>query len=174
MKKLALWASRFGSPYPVAYRNFAPVIGFGLVLTIGLLIASTTAFAQATVDVGGIYGAWQPYLLAVLGPVVAMIVGVLAELARRKFNLDIEASHRDALQTAITNGAGLALNRLGNTLQGKTIGVGNAAVAAGVNYVLKGAPDALRKFGLSEADVARMIEAKLPQVANTTTPVTGA
>lgn len=139
-------------------------IFFGLVF---VLPAASPAFAQGEVDIGSIYGAWQPFLLAVATPFAAAVVGLLAELLRRKFNLEIEAKHREALQMALTNGAGLTLGKLGNSLEGKTIDVKNAAIAAGVNYALKGAPAALKKFGLGPDDLARMIEAKLPQVANT-------
>jgi hypothetical protein len=58
-------------------------------------------------------------------------------------------------------------------LQGKSIEVGNPAVASAVNLVLKSAPDALAHFGITPESVAQKIVAKLPQVANTVTPPAG-
>jgi hypothetical protein len=84
-----------------------------------------------------------------LGILAVAVVSLLAELARRKFNLSIEQSHRDGLQKAITNAAGLALNKLGNSLQGKTVDARSALLADAVNYVAKAAPDAMTKLGLS-------------------------
>lgn len=135
--------------------------------------AATPALAQAAptaIDVGGIFGAWKPYVVELVQIAALAIVGLLAELMRRQFNLTIEAKHREALQTAITNAAGLALNKLGNSLQGKTVEVGSPAVAAAANYVGKAAPEALKKFGIGPEDLREKIVAKIPQIANTTSP----
>lgn len=140
-----------------------------------VLLGPAVALAQAvgtTVEVGSIFGAWKPYITEILGIVVMFILAWLADLARRKFNLSIEASHREALQQALTNGAGLVLNQIGNSLQGKKIDVKSEAVAKGVDYVLKAAPEALKNFGLGPDELREKIVAKVPQVANTTTAPT--
>ena len=144
-------------------------------VAVALIFMTAGAFAQTeaqptTVDVGSIFGAWKPYIVEVLQIVVAAIVALLAELARRKFNLSIEAEHREVLQQALTNGAGLVLNQLGNSLEGKTVDLHSAAVAKAVDYVARSAPDAMKKFGLAPEDLREKIVAKVPQVANTTTP----
>jgi hypothetical protein len=136
-------------------------------------VSATPALAQApagAIDVGGIFGVWKPYVVEIVQIAAFAIVGLLAELARRKFNLSIEESHRNALQTAITNAAGLALNKLGNSLQGKKVEIGSPIIAEAVNYVAKSAPDAMAKFGLSPEDLREKVVAKIPQVANTTAP----
>jgi hypothetical protein len=182
MKYLARRAAAFASPHPIAYRfaasglfgffAFAAWASVGLML---LTLGATVALAQSAtaVDVGGIYGGFRPYIVDIVGSLITLGVGWLLVLLKSKFNLDIDASHRDALQTALTNGAGLALNKLGNSLQGKSIEVGNPAVASAVNLVLKSAPDALAHFGITPESVAQKIVAKLPQVANTVTPPAG-
>lgn len=134
---------------------------------------SAIPVSPTAVDVGGIYGGFRPYIVDIVGSLITLGVGWLLVLLKSKFNLDIDASHRDALQSALTNGAGLALNKLGNSLQGKSIEVGNPAVASAVNLVLKSAPDALAHFGITPQSVAEKIVAKLPQVANTVTPPAG-
>lgn len=134
------------------------------------LASGSAAFAQSsTIAVGDIYSAFLPYLVAIIGAVVTVLVGWLLSLAKTKLGISIDDSMRDSLQTALRNGAGLALNSLGNNLAGKTIDVKSAAVAAAVTYVAKNAPDAMAHFGLTPDAVAEKIVAYLPQVANTTT-----
>lgn len=140
-------------------------------LVVVVLALADPAFAQSTtVDGGSLFGVLRPYVVELVGVAVAAVIGILAELARRRFGLDIEARHRASLQAAITGAAGLALNQLGNSIQGKTIDVKHAAIADAVNYVLKSAPDALAKFGLGPQEIAEKIVAKIPQIANTSAP----
>jgi uncharacterized membrane protein len=120
------------------------------------------AFAQsAAVEVSGFYEIVQPYLLALVSVLATAIVGWLAELLRRKFSLEIDAAHRDALQTALANGAGLVLTRIGGTLAGKKVDLKHALIADSVNYVLQAVPDAIRHFGVTPESVAEKILAKL-------------
>ena len=139
-------------------------------VVLSAIIVNPALAQTTTIDAGGIFGAWRPYLVELASIAAMAVVGLLAELARRKFNLSIEAEYRTSLQTALTNAAGLALNKLGNSLQGKEIPVNSPALAAAVNYVGKAAPEALKKFGLAPEDLREKILAKLPQVANTTAP----
>ena len=130
------------------------------------VFASAPAFAQGEVAVEGFYSVVQPYLLAVVSVVATAIVGWLAELLRRKFNLDIDAAHREALQTALTNGAGLLIGKAGSAIAGKKLDLKSAALAEAVNYVLQAVPDAIRYFGITPEAVAEKLQAKLPQVAS--------
>jgi len=125
---------------------------------------SAPAFAQSEIVAEGLYTIVQPYLMAVVSVVATAIVGWLAELLRRKFSLDIEASHREALQTALANGAGLLLGKLGGTLAGKTLDLKSAVLAEAVNYVLQSVPDAVRHFGVTPEAIAEKISAKLSQM----------
>lgn len=137
----------------------------GLVAAFFILVAAP-AFAQTEVPVESIYNVMQPYLVAVVSVLAAAIVGWLAELLRRKFNLDIDAAHRDALQTALTNGAGLLIGKAGGALAGKKLDLKRAVLAEAVNYVLQAVPDAIRHFGITPEAVADKLQAKLPQVSN--------
>jgi hypothetical protein len=128
------------------------------------VFVSAPAFAQTEVAVEGIYNVLQPYLLAVVSVVATAIVGWLAELVRRKFNLDIDAAHREALQTALTNGAGLLIGKAGGAVAGRKLDLKSAALAEAVNYVLAAVPDAIRYFGITPEAVAEKLQAKLPQI----------
>ncbi|MBX3514307.1 MAG: hypothetical protein KIT15_06175 [Xanthobacteraceae bacterium] len=130
------------------------------------VFVTAPAFAQADVPAESIYNVLQPYLVAVVSVLATAIVGWLAELLRRKFNLDIDAAHRDALQTALTNGAGLLIGKAGSALAGKKLDLKSAVLAEAVNYVLQAVPDAIRHFGITPEAVAEKLQAKLPQVSN--------
>lgn len=144
-------------------------------VTYGMMAAVTAAAvmaaqpAAAAIDLGEVYGSFKPYIEAAVTAGVVGLVGVVLELLRRKLNLSIDDSSRAALQTALTNGAGLALNKIGNSLQGRTVEVGHPAVEEALRYVLAAAPAAIARFGLSPDQLREKIIAKMPQVANTTT-----
>lgn len=155
-------------------------------------IAADPALAQfapptTTVDVGKEYSVLQPILMTVGAAAASVITAVIAWVGtlaaawlKKKLNLtdaeadklglEIDAKHREALQTALTNAAGLALNKLGNDLKGRTVDVRSEAVAGAIDTVFKSAPDAVAYFGLQNKPslIAEKIVAKLPQVANTT------
>lgn len=123
-----------------------------------------SAFAQSEIAAESIYAIVQPYLLVIVSVMATAIVGWLAELLRRKFSLDIEASHREALQTALTNGAGLLLGKLGGALAGRKLDLKSIVLAEAVNYVLRSVPDAVRHFGVTPEAIAEKLEAKLSQM----------
>lgn len=129
------------------------------------VFVSAPVFAQGEVAAEGIYNVLQPYLLAVVSVLATAIVGWLAELLRRKFNLDIEAAHREALQTALMNGAGLLIGKAGDAFAGRKLDLKSALLAEGVNYVLQAVPDAIRHFGITPEAIAEKLQAKLPQVS---------
>ncbi len=130
------------------------------------VFVSSPAFAQGEVAIQGLYEVLQPYLLALVSVLATAIVGWLAELLRRKFSLDIDAAHRDALQTALTNAAGLLIGKAGSSLRGRTLDLKSVALAEAVNYVLRAVPDAIRYFGITPEAVAEKLQAKLPQVSS--------
>lgn len=133
---------------------------------IALVLATAPALAATVIDGESIFGAWRPYIVEIVGILVAAVVGWIVKLIRDKIGLDIEARHREALQTALNNAAGLIIGK-GENLAGKLkITVQNDAIAEAVSYVLKGAPDALAYFGVTPDRVRQMIEAKVGIKAN--------
>ena len=134
-----------------------------------LLLVATPALAQTGVNVSSLYELLSTFLMPLAGVIGAAIAGWLANLLRVKFNLDIEQRHREALQTAITNAVGLAISKGATLTAGKTIDVGNPAVAAALNYALAAVPDAIKYFGLTPEAVANKIAAKLGGMVSTNT-----
>lgn len=98
---------------------------------------------------------YAPELINVL--VVPFLIG-LAVQGARYFGVEIQEKHKRTLQSALTTGANLALAK---QLTGAT------AVQVVLSHVLgKGAPDAVKNFGLTTDELRLMAEAKLRQIAN--------
>jgi len=140
----------------------------GALLIAPFVLIGSPAFAATTVDISSFWTSTMAYVAAAIGAVISFLVGWLLILLKTKTGLSIDDSMRASLQTAVTNAAGLVLNKLGNVLPG-TITIDNAFVAEAVQYVVKAAPDAIAHFGLTPDALATKITAVLPQVANTTT-----
>ena len=116
----------------------------------------------------------QPFVDLLLPFIQAIVLGVLVPVATawfiRKLNLDMEAQHRDALQTSLTNAAGLVIQK-GAAQAGKlTYDTKSPAMAQAIRYVQDSAPDAVRKWGLTPEKIAEKVRAKLPQVEATSAP----
>lgn len=97
----------------------------------------------------------------ILAPIISVLIAILVPafataLVRwfQKLGLDIEAQHRDALQSALTNAALIALAR----------GSRNGATAAAVNYVRKSVPDAVKQFGLDDARILELVKPRITAV----------
>jgi len=93
-------------------------------------------------------------ILEILAPVIAALLAILVPamvtaLVRwfQKLGLDIEAQHRDALQSALTNAALAALAR----------GSRNGAAGVAIDYVRKSVPDAVKKFSLDDGRILELV-----------------
>ena len=125
------------------------------------------AFAQdasvpnTSINLGDIIGPWLEMIVGAVAILVTAILGWLAALIKAKTGIDIEARHREALQTALTNAAGLMLRRLGDKANLVSFDVHNPIIREGILYVTRSAPDAVKKFGLSPEQLAEKLVAKL-------------
>jgi lysylphosphatidylglycerol synthetase-like protein (DUF2156 family) len=117
-----------------------------LLFFVAAILWLATLPAWAAADDLGIYGAVRPYIAELIGLVVAAIVAYLVQLIRRWTGIEIEARHREALQSALTNAAMVAAER---------------GAAAGAAYVERSVPDALKHFKLDQAGIQRLLEPKL-------------
>lgn len=137
--------------------------------------ASSASAQTETVNVGSIFGAWRPYLTELVSIAIAAFLGWVLNLIRQRTGLDIEARHREALQTALTNAAGLVISRVDGAAAAVKIPVGSPVIREGVEYVLKGAPDALKYFGITPDSLRDKVFAKVGVVASSAvTPNAGA
>lgn len=134
-------------------------LAFGYLLA-GLSIASA---ATTSFDVGG----WAELFRPIVSTVVETVVGGIASwLMIRWGGKAIEEKHRNALQTALRNAAGLLVTKGFELTAGKHIDISNPALAAAIKYAQDAVPQALDYFNLKDNArlIAEKIVAQLPQV----------
>lgn len=126
-------------------------------------LAASAAFA-GTIDVGqavtsGIVDAVQGGIAAV----ISILVGWLFVTLQKKFKIDIEAKHRDALTAFLQRQASSLVARGAVKVQGLKVEVASDAVAVAANTALHAIPDALKFFGLTPEVLQKRIVDMLPQ-----------
>lgn len=120
------------------------------------------------------------FSMAVLPPVLTVLVTIFLPVAiaavfkwLERNGLDIEANHREALQSALTNAAQVAIQRAtgGKDYMAqpaseahKYIGV-VPNVGAGIEYVKKSVPDALNAFKLDTGRIKDLLEPHIAEAA---------
>lgn len=123
------------------------------------VLMSWPALAQDTiVDTAGFFGWLRPYVVELVGLVIAAAITWATKKFHDLTGIQIEAKHREALQSALRNGANLALDKLPS---GGTIDVRSAPVAAAIRYVLESVPDAVKYFELTPDKIADLLKPKL-------------
>ena len=127
-----------------------------------LILTTSVALAQdSSIAIGKVVELASAFLLPIISVLAAAVAGWLANLLRQKWGLEIDAKNREALQTAITNAAGLAIAKGASLAADKTIDVKNPAIAAAVNYAIAAAPDAIKYFKLTPEAIAQKLAAKM-------------
>ncbi len=126
-------------------------------------LAATTVPDPNAVQAGPFLQFFIQFVLPAFGTVLTALVGWLVWVIKQKTSIQIDAQYRDAFQKALEQAAGGLLNSLGDRVGNTTISVGNPNMAAAINYVLKSAPDAVKKFGLDTKrdEIAEKIAAKV-------------
>lgn len=97
-----------------------------------------------------------PVMLDLAGIVLAGVVGRAALVAHRRWGIEIEARHREALHSALMSGIRAAL------AQGLT---GGDAVSAAVGYAVQSVPDAIVKLDPAADVLMSLARAKLREAA---------
>lgn len=131
---------------------FAPVVAFA---------QTVTTASPTTVNVGDLIAPWLQMLVGAVAILIGALLTYVTALIKSKTGIDIEARYRQTLQDALTNAAGLALTKVSNTLADKTLDVHSEVIKDAILYVNKAAPDAILHFGLSPAQIAEKITAKV-------------
>lgn len=99
-----------------------------------------------------------PYLPDLIWAAITALIGYAVTLIKAKTGIEIEAKHREALHSAMTTGALLALAKLG-------IGADKAALAeSAVDYAKTSVPDAIKKLSPSDDTLANLAVSKLQSV----------
>lgn len=135
-----------------------PIVVFLLSVVLILLVAAVSPLWAAeapTADAPPFYDLVRPYVIEVVGTVVAAALAWIAALVQRWTGQKIDQKHMGALQSALTNAAMIALER---------------GVVAGVAYVQHSVPDAVKAKGLDAAGIARVLEPKIIAARLTAAP----
>lgn len=106
-------------------------------------------------------------IVAALIPViVTALLTWAAVLYSRITGKELEAKHRQALQSALENGVKWAIQQIldGKLTKDGTIPANAKAqvVAKAQEYVTTSVPDAVAKFKISQPTMTKLVEAKLP------------
>lgn len=158
--------------------NILKAVAFVLALAVIILFPMiNSAFAQTTddttINLGSLLAPWLSTLIAICMSLITAIAGWAIALFQKKTGIEIEAKHMQALQSALTNGAGKVLNEVGDRLSSITFDVRNPTVKSAIVFVNSSVPDAIKYFGLTETKIAEMIINKLGVItAPTTVPST--
>lgn len=128
-----------------------------LAALMALLLLALPAAAQDS-HATGLVAAVTPLLIDLLAIVLMAALTWAAAWGKRKFGIDIEAKHRDALHSALMTGARLAAAR-------QLTGPG--ALQLIMDYVRKSVPDALAALAPSQAVLTDLADAKLQDALDT-------
>lgn len=146
----------------VAVPAFWPVTAFAQAVATDPVVVTQPAFLSELLLA----------LVPILGLVITTLVGIGLAFLKQKTGIDIEAKHREALQSALMNGILFALQRAG-WVQGQPT---ERLLAAARGYVESSVPEALAKFGIDaataegRAQLDRLLTPKLPLPPGTVMP----
>lgn len=121
----------------------------------GIAAAQTQSAGSAVFEIV------RPFLVEAAGVLISALMVWLVAIVRTKFKIEIEAKHREALQAALTNAAGLVINRAGGMASALILPSRNPLIIEGVDYVVKSAPDALKHFGITPEAAGAVLTEKL-------------
>jgi hypothetical protein len=129
---------------------------------------TSTAPSETTINVGQLLAPWLQILIAGAVSLILALFGWLTKVLNDKMNLSgnasvlaIEGQARDALQSALTNAAGLVVMKLGPKLSDVKLDVHSPLVADAINTVNKLAGDSVARFGITPETVGALIIAKI-------------
>ena len=103
-------------------------------------------------DLNTVIAAIAPQLLTAIGALLTVLIGWAADTARRRWGIQIEQAHREALHSAIMTGVKLALQR------GMS---GPQAAELAVGYARASVPDAIAALGARDDVLANLARAKM-------------
>jgi hypothetical protein len=128
-----------------------------------LLLGATSAHADV-INIGQLFsGSMVDAVNAAVSAAILALVGWVAVVIKKKFNIDIEAQHRAALTAFLQRQASGLVATGAVKLQGVKVEVQSAALAAAANAAIAAVPQAMSWFGLTPARIEQMIVDLLPK-----------
>lgn len=129
-----------------------------------LLVLFTATAPAATIDIGqAVTGSMVDIINGAVAAGITALVAWVAMVIKNKFNIDIEAKHREALTAFLNRQASSLVAKGAVKVQGLKVEVGSDALAVAANAALHSVPDALKFFGLTPESIQKQILDLLPQ-----------
>lgn len=145
-----------------AFRLFLSVC-LAAVLMVGA--APAWANTDSSVSLAPIVDLAAPYIVSIIGALVAGLLGWLSKRLNDWLGIEIEGRHREALHSAALTGLERAVSAMRTRGEQISFDLKSPVIAEAVDWVLtKGAPDAVARFSLSPADVEAVVRAKVLRV----------
>jgi len=161
--------------------------GIALAIVVALVIAGN-AYAQdmpAVIEPPATWTAlWLQVVFYAISSVVAMLIGWASLWMKQKFNIDIEAKHREALHSAAMTGVSMGMRKYA---QARAAAASSSVVNSRVpdrkamiedtalEWVQRSVPDALKAFGIGPGNLIGMllpiIQSKAALLENSPNPV---
>lgn len=131
-------------------------------LTIFVLMFATAVFAQepdSTITLAPVVDLLAPYLAAL----AAGVLGWISKRLNEWLGVEIDSRSREALHSAAMTGLDKAVAAVRERGEDVRVDLRSPVIAEAAEWVLtKGAPGAVKRFGLTPHDVETMVRAKLP------------
>lgn len=126
--------------------------------------ALAQATGDTTVSLGtGLVSQIRDVMIAIAGAAITALGGWVAYWIKTKFGIDIEAQHREALQTFLSRQASALLSMGAVKLEGLKVDVKSEALASVARMAFTAIPDAMKYFNLSPDVIAAMIVDLIPK-----------
>lgn len=129
-------------------------------LACAFVLLSTPVMA-ATIELGAALGSLEPYVNTAVSIGVTMLVGFVLYILKNKFNIEIDAGHRNTLMAFAQNQAAALVAKGAVKVKGAKIEVDNVLLATLANTAIAKAPDALTHFGLTPEKMQERIVAEI-------------
>lgn len=130
-----------------------------------LLVVSFASPAHAA-DIGigvAIADTIRDVLIPIVTAAISALGGWVLVILKNKWNIDIEAQHRDALVTFLQRQASSLVAQGAVKLEGVKISVQNETLAAAANTALMSIPQVMKFFNLTPERIAQMIVDYIPK-----------
>lgn len=128
------------------------------------LLAGVAAARADAINIGQIFsGSMVDAVNAAVSAAILALVGWVAVVVKNKFNIDIEARHREALTAFLQRQASGLVATGAVKLQGVKVQVDSPALAAAANAAIAAIPQAMNWFGLTPERIQAMIVDLLPK-----------
>jgi hypothetical protein len=129
------------------------------------MIFAHAAYAQDTVVTAEPWVVtFMPFVQLLITGIIGLLTTFLGLYMKAKYNIEWEKEQRDAFQTSATNAAGLYIQRVGAQAAMATVDVHSAALKEALDYLAKGAPTAIRHWGITPERITKILLAKISQV----------